>query len=124
GNASGPTTLQLDARETRSIRFSLTETASYELPAVYSNDKFGPLESVEVRVDGSVIGSFNAQDTGDFGFGWNNFLSSGALGRVTLGPGAHAVTVTVTGGDGFGVEIDFVGLTLLRPLEVGTVTNY
>jgi hypothetical protein len=80
-----------------------------------------------VSIDGVALGEFQAQDTGDFGFGWNVFRSSGPIGSRILAPGQHTVVVSFTGGDGFGVEIDAVTLTprpVRRPLEVGTATVY
>ena len=38
--------------------------------------------------------------------------------------GSHDVVLSITGGDGLGVEIDQVTIPLVRPLETGTVTNY
>jgi hypothetical protein len=130
GAASGGQTVHLNAGETRRLPFTLGGTSSYQVSVRYSNDNFGPLETVQVSIDGAPVGSFMAQDTGDFGFGWNNFLSSGPIGSRTLASGPHELTVSVSGGDGFGVEIDLVSLDpqqgqpLLRPLETGTVTVY
>lgn len=127
-NAVGGRTVQLDAGETRTLTFDLDGTAFYEVRVRYSNDNFGPLETVTLHVNSNSVGSFAAQDTGDFGSGWNSFLSSGAIGvPILLTPGRHTVTISVAGGDGFGVEIDEVRLDplpVLRPLEVGTVTSY
>ena len=80
----------------------------------YSNDNFGPLETVAVSVDGTSLGQFVPQDTGDFGHGWNVFLWSDIVGSVDLSAGDHHVVVSVSGGDGFGVEIDLVALVLVK----------
>jgi hypothetical protein len=83
----------------------------YAITLRYSNDNFGPPEVVTVRLDGAVVGSFTALDTGNFGFGWNQFVSSAEIVPVEIGPGAsNTLRVDVTGGDGFGVEIDSIGL--------------
>jgi hypothetical protein len=39
----------------------------------------GPLEVVEVSLDGSLIGQFTAADTGDGGYGWlpYDYVSAG-----------------------------------------------
>ncbi|HEX3148467.1 MAG TPA: glucoamylase family protein, partial [Gemmataceae bacterium] len=128
GNAAGGQTVQLDAGETRTLTFELAGTTSYEFSVRYSNDdNSGLLETVNLSIDGNFIGSFAAQDTGDGGFGWDNFLTAGPLGARIVPPGTHSVTVSVSGGDGFGVEIDAVNLTpkpVPRTLEFGTVTNY
>ncbi len=108
--ASGQKTVWLHAGESRTLSFQLSAGARYSLSVRYSNDNFGPLETVDVAVDGVNVGQFAAQDTGGFGLGWNVFESSGTIGSVDLQPGAHEVTVSVTGGDGYGVEIDVVTL--------------
>ena len=84
GNASNATTVQLDAGETRTVTVDLPFKTEYEVVVRYSNDNFGPLEDVEIRVDGNLVGTFLAQDTGDFGQGWDVFVESGPLGPVIL----------------------------------------
>lgn len=110
--ASGQRTVQLQAGESRTLAFELSGSARYAISVRYSNDNFGPLETVTLSLDGDTVGQFTPQDTGDFGAGWNVFASSGPIGVVTLQPGAHQLVVAVSGGDGFGVEID--GVTLDR----------
>jgi hypothetical protein len=108
--ASNLATVWLLTGETRTVTFTSTIIETYTLQVRYSNDNFGPLEVVEVAVDGTPLGSFTAQDTGDSDLGWNVFLFSGPVGSLRPLPGGHQVTLTVTGGDGFGVEIDAVQL--------------
>ena len=125
--ASKKLTVQLDDGETRMRSFVIDETKTFDIKVRYSNDNFGPLETVEVSIDGAVIGSFQAQDTGDDGNGWDNFRSSGTIGTMTLSAGEHELELSVSGGDGGGVEIDNVILDAgpMDPiLEDGTVTNY
>jgi hypothetical protein len=125
--ASGGQTVLLKSGETRSLSLELDGTALYDVNVVYSNDNFGPLELVEVSVNGELVGSFSAEDTGDGGAGWNVFYPSGPIGSKVVAPGMHEVTVSVSGGDGYGVEIDQVQLepgAVQCPLELGTVTNY
>jgi len=126
-NASGGQTIQLDDGESRTIAFDVTNSTRFDVIVRYSNDNFGPLETIEVFVDAISVGSFEAQDTGDFGLGWDTFASSDPLGPVFLDVGGHDVTVSVSGGDGFGVEVDVVMLKRepeLRPLADGTSTVY
>lgn len=108
--ASNLHTVWLHTGESRILQFELSTDVSYSLSVRYSNDNFGPLETVEVSVDGVLVGTFAAQDTGNFGNGWNVFESSGPIGSVELEPGNHEVVITVSGGDGYGVEIDVVTL--------------
>ncbi|MCO6459339.1 MAG: hypothetical protein J5I93_28855 [Pirellulaceae bacterium] len=127
GNAAGGQTVHLGADQTRTIVAAVPVRTEYTLQVRYSNDNFGPTETLEVFVDGQSIGTFSAEDTGNFGAGWNVFADSPALGPVALDPGEHTISLLVTGGDGYGVEVDQVTLRhadLLRPLEDGTTTVY
>lgn len=127
GNASGGLTVQLDDGEARTMSINLPYNTTYQLVVRYSNDNFGPLENIAVSVDGVSVGSFAAQDTGDFGAGWDAFVDSSLLGPITLGPGLHQVTISVSGGDGGGFELDKVTLQhglVLRSTEDGTTTVY
>ncbi len=125
--ASGGQTVLLHDGESHTMSFDLQGTALYEVDVRYSNDNYGPLETVEVSIDETIVGQFEAQDTGDYGQGWNVFEWSGPIGSHIVAPGSHGLPVSVTGGDGYGVEIDLVSLAPIpvkRDLEVGTVTVY
>ena len=108
--ASGELTVLLHDGESHTLSFQLPAAARYSLTVRYSNDTDGPLETVSVSVDDAIVGQFEAQDTGDYGAGWNVFKSSGSIGSVDLQAGAHKVVVSVAGGDKHGVEIDVVTL--------------
>ena len=114
--ASGARTILLQAGESRTLSFDLIAGARYRLNIRYSNDNANdlPSELVAVAVDGDLLGQFVPQDTGDDGFGWNVFAWSDIVGVVDLSPGHHEVVLSVTGGDGFGVEIDVVALVLAQ----------
>jgi hypothetical protein len=127
--ASGDATVLLHAGQSRTLPFNLDGTALYEFELRYSND--GDPENVNVSIDGNAFGQFSTQNTrpagGVPGTGWNVFASSGPLGAQTILPGSHQLTISVTGNDPFGVEIDLANLTpkpVTRPLEVGTTTVY
>ena len=126
-NASNQLAVQLDAGEQRLFSFTTEAANTHNVLVRYSNDNFGPLETIAVEIDGISIGSFEAQDTGDFGLGWNEFLFGSPNSPIHLEAGPHDLVLTVSGGDGFGVEIDQIvieGDSLLRPIEVGVTTNY
>ncbi len=116
-NASGGETVQLDAGESRTLSFNVMSDRTYDVDIRYSNDNFGPLETVEVSIDGMFVGAFLAQDTGDFGEGWEIFVSD-MVGSVPLAAGAHTMTITVFGGDGFGIEVDLASVTAVDVEEV------
>lgn len=110
--ASGQRTMLLQAGQgTTLVIPAASGGARYALTLRYSNDNFGPSEVVTVKLDGAVFGSFTAQDTGNFGFGWNQFVVSPVLGPIEIAPGSsHALRIEATGGDGYGVEIDSLEL--------------
>lgn len=109
-NASQKKTAWLMDGESRQFRFNVLGEKQYVIKVRYSNDNYGPLEVVSILIDDVKVGEFQPQDTGDFGHGWNVFLTSDAIGPATLGPGSHVLSLQVAGGDNFGVEIDAVTL--------------
>ena len=127
GAASGLRTVWLHSGESRSLTVNLPRSCSSAATVTYSNDNNGALESVGLLIDGQSVGIFAAQDTGNYGSGWNVFLTSEPLGPVTLAPGPHLLALTVSDGDGYGVEIDKVTFQcpgVVRDLEDGTVAIY
>ena len=114
GAAANGKTIWLHAGETCTLNVSLAGPERYALSVRYSNDNFGASEVVTLKIDGQDAGQFTAEDTGDFGFGWNNFVTA-PLPSIDLAAGGHTITITPTGGDGFGVEIDYVKLDRQAP---------
>lgn len=110
--ASGGMTIHLAPGQRRLWNFRIgAPAAEYAVSVTYSNDNPGDSETLRVELDGAAIGSFRAQDTGDFGEGWEIFFAD-TVGVFALGPGTHSLVVESTGGDGC-VEIDLV--TVRRP---------
>jgi hypothetical protein len=112
GAAMGLRTRWLHNGESVTWNFNLQSPCSYRWRVRYSNDNFGPLETVNILLDEVSIGSFSALDTGDFGHGWNAFLNESSPQIVNVPAGPHELKISVTGGDGFGVEIDELVLEL------------
>ena len=106
--ACGFRTVLLKSAESRTLTFILGSAASYNVSVRYSNDNYGPTETVTISLDGSSVGQFSAEDTGNYGAGWNVFVQTPTLGTANLSAGSHQVVVSVSGGDGYGVEIDTV----------------
>lgn len=106
GNASNDATLLLRSGESAALRFLSSGAAFYLLRVRYSNDNFGPLETVRLALDRAPVGELAPRDTGD----WNRFAGSHPLGPVQIGGGQHRLRIAVSGGDGYGVEIDRVRL--------------
>jgi hypothetical protein len=107
GAASGLLTAVLMEGESLSLTFNIPAEARYLVSVITSNDNFGPLETVDVSIDGANLGQFSPPDTGNFGEGWNIFVAN-ELGEVDLGCGEHEIELSVSGGDSFGVEVDVV----------------
>jgi hypothetical protein len=110
--ASGGKTVWLQFGQTRNFTFNLSASASHQFSLRYSNDHFGgPLELIEVRLDGTPIGNLLALDTGDHGLGWNSFLWASFAPNIALAPGPHTLSATILNeGDGYGVELDLIRL--------------
>ena len=111
--ASNEKTVWLRTDETLAIQFDLADSARYKLDVIVSNDHVNdvPLEIVQVRLDDEEIGHFAPADTGDGGYGWNVFVTNYCMAPVEILAGDHSLAFYVTGGDGYGVEIDAVILT-------------
>jgi hypothetical protein len=110
-SASGGLTVHLAPGERREWSFSVLDPSSEYLVTVrYSNDETGVSEMVRTTIDGVLVGSFRALDTGDDGAGWNAFVIA-RLGTAALSPGQHTLAVESSEGDGC-IEIDVV--TVLR----------
>jgi hypothetical protein len=110
-NASNEHTHWVRDGQTLTVPFeALPIGGLYRVTVHYSNDNHDlvPGETVEVRIGSHVIGSFEAVDThiGDpWGVGWNIFASH-TFDPVHLIYWNDSVAITVSGGDGEGVEID------------------
>ena len=108
-NAFGQATIWLFANETRTLTFTpcIKSSTNFRLKVRYSNDNFGPTETVTISLNGNPVGRFAADDTGNYGGGWDIFTDSPNLGAVSLQPNtSYTVTIAVSGGDGYGIEID------------------
>lgn len=107
-NAWGERTVWLHAGESRSWAFHSLAGRNGTVIVRYSNDNSGSTETVSVMLDGSEIGEFAAQDTGNFGHGWNVFVFSATIQIEDVAGGEHTLAVQISGGDGYGVEIDAI----------------
>lgn len=106
--ASGKKTVLLYANQVRTMSFTLSSSGEFLFSIRYSNDNENsvPCETVFIRVDGSPLGSFVAEDTGDGGVGWNIFRTAGNIGSRSLAAGKHRIRISTSGGDLYGIEID------------------
>jgi hypothetical protein len=101
--ASQQITIWLHKSESRRYQFKVVQGGQYRFIVVrYSNDNTGPLEHVTLKVDKFLPVQFTAQDTGNYGHGWNMFKSAPvkALGSPNLKQGTHSLTISVAGGMG------------------------
>ena len=128
-HASNERTVLLKLDKSYTTPISVPESAVYEIVVQYSNDndnsKSG--EHVVISLGGISLGSFDADDTGDGGFGWNNFVTSEAIVTERLASGSYGLTLTISGGDDYGLEVDMIEIRPRvedRALADGTVTIY
>lgn len=91
------------------VQLAVGEPVSYELTLAYSNDNYGPTETVTVRRGDTVLGTFSAADTGGWGNGWSVVVTE-PVGTVQLDGAKHTLSVTISGGDGRGLEVDHCDL--------------
>jgi hypothetical protein len=114
--ASGAKTRLLHAGEGASWSFVATVGGKYAVTARYSNDGGSALEDVQLIFDDTSVGGFTAENTRASGMspgeGWNAFLTTPDIGVVNVVEGSNTLAIQVTGGDGYGVEIDWVKLSL------------
>ena len=125
GNASGQRTVWLQSGYIRNLQINATTDGIYQINYRYSND--GGTDTLQVLLDGKLLGSFNTQDTrpagGVPGSGWNNFMVSSLGQLVNITPGKHTITLKVISSDYYGVEIDYVELTQPPTLTVAIANH-
>ncbi|VDI16983.1 Hypothetical predicted protein [Mytilus galloprovincialis] len=74
---------------------------------VYSND--GKSDFIVIKIDDKIIGSFSTMAISSNGRAWNNFKTSGIIGKgIRLDSGVHEVEISVVSADSFGVELDYM----------------
>jgi hypothetical protein len=108
-SASGGLTIHLSPGQRREWAITLPATpADYAVVVRYGNDETAGSETLTAMVDGAMLGSFHARDTGDNGVGWETFVTDRA-GVARALAGRHVLTLESSGGDGC-IEIDLITL--------------
>lgn len=108
--AFGGRTVHLKADERIVFPVSLEQGDDYILYIRHSNDNLNSpkkTEILEVTVNGEKRGLYLTEDTGDGSQGWNIFKEP-PFGDVLLKKGTNEIELVVTGGDGYGIEIDAI----------------
>lgn len=108
-NAGGGAALHLYSGGQADYTADVKRDSNYSLSVRYSND--GESDDISVLVNGSEIGNFGTEDTGDWGNGWNNFVISPSFQVNTYGVGTLNISVSVRSSDSYGVEFDTINLT-------------
>ncbi|KAK6170365.1 hypothetical protein SNE40_018775 [Patella caerulea] len=113
--ASNGKSLHLFKDESITVEFCLPiEQDVFIRNVFFSND--GWVDDIVVDLDGVEFGEFRSADESQWGYLWNEFNSTGSVGKVTnLVSGRHELTFTVTDGDEWGVELDAIKLEFSRP---------
>ncbi|ESO85406.1 hypothetical protein LOTGIDRAFT_154902 [Lottia gigantea] len=104
--ASNGQTLYLHQNDYVTYNFCLIKPTSVILEDVItSND--GPADTIQVKINDGVIGTFQSVAGSNYGFNWNVFSPSGQIGQtLNLGAGQHSISIYVIAADNFGVEVD------------------
>lgn len=122
-NAWGERTVWLGDGDAQTMMFSPGRGESILVAVRYSNDNFGPSETVTILLDDLEVGSFIAEDTGNGGSGWNIFAWSENIPANSFTDiGEHTLTIAISGGDGFGFELDAVTVDYFSPRQCSYYT--
>lgn len=116
GNASAERTQLVGTLQTLSCSFTAQTGGTFSIEVRYSNDQgSGGAELLTLALNGTeltpVLQAFNTIETGEaHGTGWNRFFvapfnSEPVIVDLTAGE-TYDLTIAVSAGDGFGVEID------------------
>ncbi|CAC5413946.1 unnamed protein product [Mytilus coruscus] len=110
------------ASTTRSVLLFQGQTVKYKIcidtaitidiqELVYSND--GKSDLIVIKIDDKIIGSFSTMPVSGHGLEWNNFRTSGIIGKgIRLDSGIHEVEISVVSADKFGVELDYMSFSV------------
>ena len=111
-NAEDQTTILLFKDEELHILFTLPNDAVLQVMDVkYSND--GESDVISLHVDDEDIGEFKTASYHAWGKKWNIFESSGPIGTPQhMDAGEHRLTLKVTDSDRYGIEIDYIRLSV------------
>ena len=110
-NAWGKKTALLKTNDQIDFSVDIKEDGFYTLYIRHSNDNLDnqSTETLNIFVDGNEVGVFTSVDTGNEGKGWNIF-SAPWFGDLHLSADAHVISLRVSGGDEYGIEIDAIVL--------------
>ncbi|ESO85405.1 hypothetical protein LOTGIDRAFT_154901 [Lottia gigantea] len=110
--ASNSQVLKLSNGDVASFTFCVPATTRVVLDNIRSSND-GESDTMEVRLDDEVLGTFQSISGSNGGHNWNVFYRSGRIGtEQTLQKGEHTVTITVSA-DTYGVEIDVLQFSML-----------
>ena len=120
-NASGGISVKLTEGDTISYQVDFAynnNVCTVQLLSVtYSNDGF--MDSIQVSLDGILLGSFQTYASSSGGENWNTFRTQrGFVSKVQLHDSQFVITVDALNTDEYGVEIDKISLQLDCTSEV------
>jgi hypothetical protein len=92
---------------------NLQTNAVYDIHVMYANDSYqSDLEKVSLNLNGVDVGSFRAEDTGNYGHGWFNPRLSPLMQHQTGPLSTQTIRVKVNGGDRYGVQLHNILLAI------------
>lgn len=121
--ASGQQTRFLNTDEDIRCTLVVVTPGYYRITIRYSNDNDNSkaTENIALSLNGVPVSPvLPTEDTGDSGVGWNTFRETMPSETALLSAGSHTMQVLIQGGDGYGIEIDSVELTLEQPVTPQT----
>ncbi|GJM32711.1 MAG: hypothetical protein DHS20C18_17120 [Saprospiraceae bacterium] len=90
---------------------TIPAAGDYALVVRYSNSDAGDLDNISVLIDDNTIGSFESENTGSGGPGWDIFVDSPVIPIGQLPAGTVILSLRLVSDDGFGIEFDKLTLT-------------
>jgi hypothetical protein len=101
----------------QSINYDLevSPDSIYRFTMTYSNDDNAQEDNIAIRANGSEIGRMHPpQDTGDWGYGWANYVDSPDYTIKTDGSGRLFLDVVAEHTDFYGFRVDSIVLKKLK----------
>ena len=108
--ASGRKAVHMFTNQYLEYTFCVRKDTNVQISNIrFSND--GPHDEYLIEIDGNVVGEFLTGTQTGSGAAWNNYHSSGPVGKpVLITAGNHKVKLTTKVSDQWGAEVDFITL--------------
>lgn len=112
--AVGKKVLHMDTSASAVLILQVEHDGEYEAIVRYSNDDSGDLDTLALYLDGQKADSWQTEDTGDGGEGWNIFVESEPVPLGQVSKGRHELRLELENSDGWGVDVDCLTVRLRK----------